>query len=72
MQPTGGGRENQNETRLKREVSALIKSFTVSSHLGVIHVAQHIPMNAGLVLAAGLRVAMPERQVDGTAHFLIE
>ena len=36
------------------------------------HIAEHVPMDAGFILAAGLRVARTNRQVDGAANFLVD
>jgi hypothetical protein len=50
----------------------LIEKIPVHADLGVVHIAEHIPMNAGGILAATFGITGAHRQVDGTAHFLVE
>ena len=58
---------------LNHKLPVSINHLAIHQDLRILpEVADHVPVDVALVLAAGLRVACPQRHVEGTADFLIE
>lgn len=52
--------------------SIAVEQVTIYRDFTISHVAEHVPMNAGRVLATTFRETGPDSQMNGTAHLLVK
>ena len=57
---------------LHDRLAIAIEQLAVHRDFGVVHVAQHVPVNGRFVLAAAFRVRCAGREVDRAADFFVK